>query len=316
MQIVVLDGHTTNPGDLSWDALTRLGPCRIHDRTAAADVVGRAAGAELLLVNKVLLDAATLRALPRLRYIGLLSTGVNVVDLEAAKACGITVCNVPAYSTPSVAQMVFALLNALLLRVEAHSEGVHGGRWSSAPDFCYWDGNLVELDGLTLGLVGFGQIGQAVTRIAHAYGMDVVVHTRSPGRDAEGLRFADLDGVFRVADVVSLHCPLTPATAGLADARRLGLMKPGAYLINTGRGGLVDEGALAEALRSGRLGGAGLDVLSVEPPPPDHPLLRAPRCVITPHIAWATRAARQRLLATAAGNVRAFLEGRPRNVVR
>ncbi len=315
MKIVVLDGYTTNPGDLSWDALRALGSCRVHERTAPEEVLERALDAEILLVNKVILDAATIDALPRLRYIGLLSTGINVVDLAAARARGIPVCNVPAYSTASVAQWVFALLGALTMRVEAHARSVREGRWSRCPDFCYWDGELVELEGMTLGLIGYGEIGRAVARIGRGYGMDVVVHTRRPGQASEGLRFVDLDEVFRVADVVSLHCPLTPDTAGLVNARRLSLMQPGALLINTGRGGLIEEAALAEALHARHLGGAGLDVLAVEPPPPDHPLLRAPRCVITPHIGWATRAARGRLLATACRNVRAFLEGRPENVV-
>lgn len=320
MNIVVLDGHTLNPGDLSWQALEELGACTVYARTAREQVAERAASAEIVLTNKVVLDAAQLAQLPRLRYIGVLATGYNVVDVEVARARGIAVTNVPAYSTASVAQMVFALLLELTQQVGHHARLVREGRWTTCPDFSFWDKPLVELDGLTLGIVGFGAIGRRVARLAQALGMQVLVHTANPGKysssgDGQQVRFVALDELFRAADVLTLHCPLTEETRNLVDARRLDLMKPSAYLINTGRGPLIDEAALAAALNASRIAGAGLDVLSVEPPPAANPLLQAANCVITPHIAWATRAARERLMATAAANVRAFLAGEPRNLV-
>jgi len=315
MKIAVLDGHAANPGDLSWSELEALGHCVVYPRTPPEDVVPRALEAEIVIVNKVLLSSAVFAELPNLRYVGLQSTGVNVVALEAAKARGIPVCNVPAYSTQSVAQHVFALLLALAQHAEGHSQGVRRGRWSRCEDFCYWDSDLIELDGLTLGLVGFGQIGQAVARVGRAFGMNVLVHTRTPGSEEEGLRFTTLEDVFVSSDAVSLHCPLTPATERLVNRDRLAWMKPSAFLINTGRGGLVDEEALAAALDEGCIAGAGLDVLTSEPPEEANPLLRARNCVITPHIAWATLAARRRLLKVVAANVRAFLGGAPQNNV-
>jgi glycerate dehydrogenase len=317
MSIVVLDGYTTNPGDLSWEPLSVLAPCTVWDRTAPAEVIARLADAEIVLTNKTPLAAETLAALPKLRLISVLATGVNVVDVAAAKAQGITVCNVPAYSTPGVAQAVFALLLELTNRTGHHSDSVHAGRWSAGPDFSYWDGTLVELAGLTLGVVGYGAIGSAVAAVGRAFGMQILGNRRSAqGPIPEGGEFVTLDRLFQESDVVTLHCPLTPQTAGLVDAARLAQMKPTAYLINTARGPLVQESPLLDALQAGRLAGAGLDVLSVEPPAPDHPLLRAPNCVITPHIAWATRAARQRLIAQSAANIAAFLAGAPVNVVQ
>lgn len=316
MKIVVLDGHTLNPGDLSWDELRALGECEIHPRTPPELVTARAAGAEVVLTNKVVLDAATLAALPALRYIGVLATGYNVVDTAAARARGVTVTNVPGYSTKSVAQLTFALLLELTHHVGHHAETVRAGRWSASPDFCYWDFPLVELDGRTLGVVGFGAIGREVARIAAAFGMRVLAHTRRPPNPPpSGVEFVPLEELFACADVVSLHCPLTPETKHLVNAERLARMKPGAFLLNTGRGPLVDEAALAAALNRGELAGAGLDVLSVEPPPPNHPLLTARNCVITPHLAWASEAARRRLLREVVANLRAFLAGSPRNVV-
>jgi glycerate dehydrogenase len=319
-RLVVLDGHSLNPGDLDWSLLDDLGTCSIYPRTAPADLLARAEGADILLTNKVVLDRPAIAALPALRYIGVLATGYNVVDLAAASERGIVVTNVPAYSTASVAQMVFALLLEMTQQVGHHAALVRQGRWSASPDFSFWDRPLVELDGRILGLVGFGAIGQRVAAIGRAFGMTVVVHTAHPERHAAeaqrlGVRFSPLDELFAVADVLSLHCPLTAATRHLVDARRLSLMQPTAYLINTGRGPLVDEEALARALREKRLAGAGLDVLAAEPPAADNPLTAAPDCFVTPHIAWATRAARQRLLDAAAGNIRAFLAGQPRNVV-
>jgi glycerate dehydrogenase len=317
MSIVVLDGYTTNPGDLSWEPLSALAPCTVWDRTATGDLIARLADAEIVLTNKTPLAAETLAALPKLRLISVLATGVNVVDVAAAKAQGITVCNVPAYSTPGVAQAVFALLLELTNRTGHHSDSVHAGRWSAGPDFSYWDGTLVELAGLTLGVVGYGAIGSAVAAVGRAFGMQILGNRRSAqGPIPDGGEFVTLDRLFQESDVVTLHCPLTPQTAGLVDATRLAQMKPTAYLINTARGPLVQESHLLDALQAGRLAGAGLDVLSVEPPALDHPLLRAPNCVITPHIAWATRAARQRLIAQSAANIAAFLGGAPVNVVQ
>jgi len=316
MHLVVLDGFTLNPGDLSWDALRALGSCALFDRTTPDQVVARATGAEVALTNKTVLNAAHLAALPQLRYIGVLATGTNVVDLAAARAQGIVVTNVPAYSTRSAAQLTMALLLELCHHVGHHAGTVRGGRWSRSADFCYWDHPLVELDGRTIGIVGFGSIGRAVADLARAFGMRVQVHTRRPESvDSPGVKCVDLDELFRTSDVISLHCPLTEQTRHLVHADRLRLMKPTAFLLNTGRGPLVDEAALAAALRAGQLAGAALDVLSVEPPPAHHPLFQAPRCLITPHIAWATDAARKRLMQQAVENVRAFLAGQPINRV-
>lgn len=316
MHLVVLDGFTLNPGDLSWDALRALGSCTIYDRTPPDQVVARTAGAEVALTNKTVLNAAQLAALPQLRYVGVLATGTNVVDLAAARAQGIVVTNVPAYSTRSAAQLTLALLLELCHHVGHHAGTVRGGRWSRSADFCYWDHPLVELDGRTIGIVGFGSIGRAVADLARAFGMRVQVQTRRPESVASpGVKCVDLDELFRTSDVISLHCPLTEQTRHLVNATRLRLMKPTAFLLNTGRGPLVDEEALAAALRAGQLAGAALDVLSVEPPPAHHPLFQAPRCLITPHIAWATDAARKRLMQQAVENVRAFLAGQPINRV-
>jgi glycerate dehydrogenase len=316
MKIIVLDGYTLNPGDLSWAGLETLGDCEIHDRTRPEDVVARAAEAEIVLTNKTIVNAAAIAALPDLRYLGVLATGYNIVDVAAARSRGIPVTNVPNYGTQSVAQLVFALLLELTSHVGQHARSVRDGAWSRSPDFCFWDKPLIELAGKTFGIVGFGRIGVQVAAMARAFGMIVIAHTRTPPVPLPAdLELVDLDTLFRRSQVVSLHCPLTEQTRGLVNRDRLARMPAGAYLINTARGPLVDEAALDEALRSGALGGAGLDVLSIEPPPPDHPLLAAPRCVITPHVAWATTAARARLLHEAVQNVKAFLEGRPRNLV-
>jgi glycerate dehydrogenase len=318
MQIVVLDGGTLNPGDLDWGPLEALGPCTFHDRTPPEAVIERAQKAEAVLVNKVALPRETLRALPELRYIGVVATGFDRVDVAAARERGIVVTNVPAYSTESVAQGVFALLLELTFHTGRHAEGVRAGRWSRSDDFCFWDEPLVEIHGGRLGIVGLGTIGRAVARIGRGFGMRVVASVRPgagrPEAPDDVPRLA-LDELLATSDVVSLHLPLTAETRGLMNARRIACMKPGAYLINTARGGLVDPEALANALREGRLGGAGLDVLDPEPPPADHPLLSAPRCVVTPHVAWATTAARQRLLDAVVENLRAWCAGRPRNVV-
>jgi len=315
-KIVVLDGHTLNPGDLSWEELGALGDCAVYDRTPPSQVLERAADAAIVLTNKTVLTADHIRHLPRLRYVGVLATGYNVVDLEAAREQAIVVANVPAYSTPSVVQLTFALLLELALHVGHHAQTVREGRWNRSADFAYWDHPLLELAGLTMGLIGFGRIGQAVARVAWAFDMPVLVHTpHPPERTPVPVEFAGVAEVFRRSDVVSLHCPLTPETKGLVGRDRLALMKPTAFLLNTGRGPLVDEAALAEALNAGRIAGAGLDVLAVEPPPADHPLPGARNCVITPHVGWATRAARARLMAAAIANVKAFLRGQPANRV-
>lgn len=312
MKIVVLDGYALNPGDLDWAPLQALGEVEIHDRTPAGEVVARAANADVILTNKCPLPADVLAQLPQLRFIGVLATGFNVVDVTAARARGIPVSNVPVYGTKSVAQHVFALILAHLHRVESHAAAVAEGRWSRNADWCFWDSPLTELDGLVLGVVGYGRIGQAVADLGRAFGMTVIVHSRSakPGVEQVGV-----DKLFRRSDVISLHCPLTPETQGLVNADRLALMKPSALLVNTGRGPLIVEADLAAALDSGQLGGAALDVLSAEPPAANNPLLLARNCLITPHQAWATLAARRRLLATVVENVRAFAAASPQNVV-
>jgi glycerate dehydrogenase len=305
MNIVILDSYTANPGDLSWDEFKQLGACTVYDRTPEAQVVERARDAEVALTNKTILSRATIAALPRLRYIGVLATGYNVVDIAAARERGIPVCNVPEYGTPNVAQAVLALLLELTNHTGHHAQTVRDGRWTASKDFCYWDYPLIELKGLTLGIVGYGRIGKGVAEIARAFGMRVL--TCDLGGDS--------DALLRESDVITLHCPLTPETKQFINAARLAKMKPSAFLINTSRGGLVNEADLADALNNGRLAGAGLDVLSVEPPPAENPLLRAKNCLITPHIAWATRNARARLLKVAADNIRAWRDGCPQNVV-
>ncbi len=315
MKIVVLDGHAANPGDLGWDALEALGEITVYPRTAPDEVIERAAHAEAVLTNKTLLPAEVLQRLPGLRYIGVLATGTNVVDLDAARQRSIRVTNVPGYSTPSVAQAVFALLLELTNHVGHHAQTVRQGRWTASEDFAYWDIPIRELAGQTMGIIGYGTIGKRVASVAAALGMNVIAHTRSPIPEDELARPVDLETLLAESDVVSLHCPLTPETSALVNAVRLSTMKPTAILINTGRGGLVDEQALADALNAGRLAGAGLDVLSSEPPKADNPLLTAENCVITPHQAWASEASRRRLLDEAAADLRAFVEGRERNVV-
>jgi glycerate dehydrogenase len=319
VKIVVLDAHTLNPGDLSWSELEALGPCEIYPRTEAAQVRARARDAELVLTNKTPLRRDDLLALPRLRYVGVLATGYDVVDVAAASEQGVVVTNVPSYGTASVAQLTFALLLELSNCVGQHAEAARAGRWSGSGEFSYREHPLLELAGLTLGIVGLGRIGQAVARIGSSFGMSVVAVARhSPPAELEvelEVELATLESVLERADVLSLHCPLTPQTVQLVNAERLARMKPSALLLNTARGALVDEVALASALEQGVIAGAALDVLAVEPPSPDHPLLRARNCLVTPHIAWATRASRERLLQSAVDNVRAFLAGQPRNVV-
>jgi glycerate dehydrogenase len=315
MTMCVLDGFTLNPGDLSWDELRQLGPCEIHDRTPAAEIMARAANAEIVLANKTPLRRETIAVLPKLKYIGVLATGTNVVDLVAARERGIPVTNIPAYGSRSVAQATIALLLELTNRVGHHAQRVREGAWARAKDWCFWDSPLVELDGLTMGIVGFGRIGAAVADIAHALGMNIIVYSPSQKTAPLFVKFVDLETLFRTSDVVSLHCPQTPQTQKLVNAERLALMKPTAFLLNTSRGPLVDEVALAKALNTDRIAGAGLDVLSAEPPPVNDLLLQAKNCIITPHNAWGTRAARSRLMNIAVENVRSFLNGKPQNVV-
>ena len=316
MKIVVLDGYTMNPGDLSWDELKSLGECFIYDRTPKELVVTRAADAEIVLTNKVVLDKEVIESLPRLRYIGVLATGYNVIDISEAKKRGIVVTNVPDYSTMSVVQLTFALLLELTHHVGLHSESVRRGDWTKSPDFCYWLTPLVEIDGLTMGIIGYGRIGRAVAKVARAFGMDVIAYSRRLKNEGdENARFEEIDKIFETADVVSLHCPLTKETEKIVNRERISLMKSTAFLINTGRGGLVDEIALAEALNNGGIAGAAVDVLSTEPPQPSNPLLTAKNCIITPHIGWATKSARERLMKIVVNNIRAFLNGPPVNVV-
>lgn len=316
MVIKVLDGYGLNPGDLSWEGFEQLGEVTVYDRTAPEEVVTRAAGADILLTNKTIVTAEMMRALPALKYIGVLATGYNVVDIAAAKAAGIVVTNIPAYSTASVAQTAFAHLLAITQHVEHYTAENRAGRWSNCPDFCYWDYPLTELAGKRIGIVGFGNTGQATARIAAAFGMDVQVYT-SKSADAlpAGMTKISLDDLFRTCDVVSLHCPLTEDTRHLVNASRLRQMKPSAILINTGRGPLVNEQDLADALNAGTIYAAGVDVLSTEPPRADNPLLTARNCFITPHIAWATREARIRLMDMAVENLRSFIAGKVVNNV-
>lgn len=316
-KISVLDGYAANPGDLSWEGLQAMGECVVYERTAPEQVLERAAGADAILTNKVVITAEHMEALPDLRYIGVLATGYNVVDIEAAKAKGITVTNIPAYSTASVAQMVFAHILNIATQAQHHSEEVRKGRWSQSKDFCFWDTPLMELRDKKIGLVGLGHIGYTVARVAIGFGMKVYAFTsKSHFQLPPEIKRMEMDELFSECDIVSLHCPLTSDTCGLVDARRLAMMKPTAILINTGRGPLVNEDDLANALNSGKIYAAGLDVLSEEPPRADNPLLTARNCYITPHIAWATFEARQRLMQIATDNLRAFLDGKPENVIK
>lgn len=315
-RIVVLDGHTLNPGDLDWAPLAALAESfEVHARSAPAEVVVRAAGADVVMTNKTPLTREQIAALPALRYIGVLATGYNIVDGAAARERGIPVTNVPAYGTRSVAQMTFALILELAQHVGEHAASVRAGRWQACPDFCYWERPLVELEGLTLGIVGLGRIGRAVADLGKAFGMNVVACSTTPKADVAGIEQVTLDEVFRRGDVVSLHCPLTEQTRDLVNRTRIEMMKTTAFLINTSRGPLIDEAALAAALQRGRIAGAAMDVLSTEPPRTGNPLIGARNCLVTPHIAWATAGARARLLETAIGNVRAFLANQPRHIV-
>lgn len=316
MKIVILDGYALNPGDLSYDCLRQFGELTIYDRTLPEELIVRAHEADAVLTNKVVFGEREIAQLPRLRYIGVQATGYNIIDIEAARRHGVTVTNIPAYSTDSVAQTVMAHLLNITQRIDYYAQENRRGRWTSSPDFCYWDTPLMELRGKQIGIVGLGRTGMAVAHLAAAFGMRVAAYTsKSPEELPENVSKVSLDALFATSDVVSLHCPLTPDTHHLVNRARLALMKPTAILINTARGPVVDEQALADALNSGVLYAAGIDVLTEEPPRDDSPLLVARNCFVTPHIAWATLEARTRLLHICENNLRAYLEGCPQNVV-
>ena len=316
MKIIVLDGYGLNPGDLNWEGFETLGELTVYDRTLPSELMERAAGAEVLITNKTLITAENMADLPELKYIGVLATGYNVVDIDAAKARGIVVTNIPAYSTASVAQMVFAHILNITQRVGYYADENKQGRWTKNADFCYWDTQLVELQGKKMGIVGFGNIGQATAGIAQAFGMEVCVYSSKPQFVLpSGIKKMDLDELFAECDVISLHCPLTPDTKEMVNTERLNKMKSNAILINTGRGPLINEQDLADALNEGRIAAAGLDVLSVEPSVEGNPLLTARNCFITPHIAWATLEARTRLMEIAVQNLKSYLNGQVINNV-
>ena len=316
MKIIVLDGYTLNPGDLTWDPLRALGDLTVHEHTEPAAVTERSRGSQVLLVNKVVLSADIIDSLSELQYIGVTATGFNIVDIDSTRRRSIPVCNVPTYGTRSVAQMAMAHVLDFTQRVAHHDATVRRDRrWAACRDFCYWDFPLIELDGLTMGIVGLGRIGSMTAQLAEAFGMTVMAFDPFTAEPAEGIRMVDLSSLLRESDVVCLHCPLTPETEKLINTESLCLMKPTAFLVNTSRGQLVDSTALAEALNRGQIAGAGLDVLEGEPPPPNHPLYTAKNCRITPHISWATRAARSRLLQTSVDNLTAWLRSEPQNVV-
>lgn len=316
MKIVVLDGYGVNPGDLSWEKLEELGELTVYERTAPEEVVKRTEDAEIVLTNKVVLSAEVLEKMPKLKYIGVLATGYNVVDTEAARAQGIVVTNIPAYSTDSVVQMTFAHILNITNRVAHYARENREGKWARSKDFCYWDTPLLELSGLTLGVVGLGNIGMKVARVARTLGMEEYAATsKSSSSLPEGIQKTTFKGLLGVCDILTLHCPLTPDTRELVNAKTLGMMKRGAVVINTGRGPLVNEADVAEALRSGQLAAYGADVMCQEPPREDNPLLGEPNAFITPHVAWATIDARRRLMKIAVDNIKAFVEGKPVNVV-
>ncbi|MGN0774900.1 MAG: D-2-hydroxyacid dehydrogenase [Candidatus Ventricola sp.] len=315
MKIVVLDGYTLCPGDLSMDALSQLGEVTFYDRTPQADIARRIGDAPVVLTNKARITREVMDACPQMRYIGVLATGYNVVDLPAAKERGIVVTNVPAYSTQAVAQHTMALLLASMSRVSEYDARVKQGAWSASPDFCFYAGPMEEIAGKTLGIVGFGHIGQAVARAALGLDMRVIAHTRMPKTGFEPVEFVTMDELLARSDVITLHCPLTESTRGIIGSGTIARMKDGVRVINTARGPLVDERAMAQALSSGKAACYMADVLDTEPPAPGNPLLSAPNTILTPHVAWAPRQTRERLLEIAVGNVRAFLAGAPRNVV-
>jgi glycerate dehydrogenase len=321
MKIVVLDGYTLNPGDISWGKLKDFGDVELYDRTPANLIVERCKGASIVLTNKTPLDKNTLKQLHDLKYIGVLATGYNVIDIDAAKDNGIVVSNVPGYGTASVVQMTFALLLELCQHVQNHSEAVLNGKWASAADWCFWDYPLIELSDKTIGIIGFGNIGQKLAEVATAFGMNVVASGRAQAypyqsrKASARFEWRNISELLKESDIVSLHCPLTPGTTGLINKNSLSTMKPSAFLLNTSRGPLINDQDLADALNNDVIAGAGLDVLSIEPPSNNNPLLKAKNCIITPHIAWATKEARTRLMDLVVDNVAAFLNSKPLNVV-
>lgn len=316
MKIVNLDAYTTNPGDLSWDNFKKYGEVTIYERTNPDQIVERAKDADVLFINKCVITKEILDELPNLKYVGLQSTGYNVIDCDYAKKKGIIVSNIPAYSTTAVAQLVFALILQITNKVTMHSDAVHNGEWCECPDFCFWKAPLFELDGKTIGIIGFGSIGQRVSNIAKAFGMNVLVFTPHPKPDEfKEISFVDFNTLCKNSDIITCHCPLTPVTENLINENAINMMKKSAIVINTSRGPVVNEEDLANALNSGRIQGAGLDVLRVEPPKKDNPLLTAKNCYITPHIAWAALETRQRLLGILEDNLKAFINGEPQNVV-
>lgn len=317
MRIVVLDGYTLNPGDLSWSGIANFGELTVFDRTSPEQIAERLAGAEIVFTNKTPLTREHFAANPQLRFVGILATGYNVVDIAAARERRIPVCNIPTYGTMAVAQFAAALMLELCHRIGRHAESVQAEEWSRRSDFCYWLNPLIELDGKVLGVIGFGRIGQALGRIAQALGMKVLAVDEYPNKQLESasLHYATLDELYAKADVISLHCPLFDNNKGMINRNAINKMKPGVLIVNTSRGPLINESDLADALKAGRVGGAAVDVLSSEPPRPDNPLLSAPNCIVTPHIAWATKEARSRLMDIAADNLAAFVGGAPKNVV-
>jgi glycerate dehydrogenase len=316
MKIVILDGYCANPGDLSWESLKKYGEVVVYDRTSPKDVISRTKDADIVLTNKVVIDENTLCALPRLKYIGVLATGWNVVDVPTAVSHGVVVTNIPEYSTDSVVQSVFSLILTISNRVEHYTQLNKDGRWSKCADFCYTDTPLHELSGKTIGVIGLGHIGFKVAKIALSFGMDVFAFTSKNASDLpDGIQKTTLDGLFGISDILTLHCPLNDTTREMINSDTLKKMKPNAILINTSRGPLVNESDVADALLSGQLAAYGADVMSQEPPSADNPLLFAPNAFITPHIAWATYESRKRLISIAADNIRAFVEGHPQNVI-
>ncbi|HCG64461.1 MAG TPA: glycerate dehydrogenase [Sphaerochaeta sp.] len=317
MKIVILDGFTENPGDLSWEGFEKLGSVTVYDRTAKEDIIARIGDAQIVVTNKVPLDAGTMEACPSIKYIGVLATGFNVVDTVTAKEKGIVVTNIPTYGTAAVAQFAMALLLEICHRVGHHNKTVHEGRWSSCPDFCYWDYPLIELAGKTIGIIGFGRIGQSVAKLAMAFGMPVLAYDAFPNKSLESdmCRYVDMETLLANSDVISLHAPLTPETQGLVNKKTISRMKDGVIILNNSRGPLIVEQDLREALLSGKVYAAGLDVVSSEPIKADNPLLGLDNCIITPHISWAPKESRQRLMDIAVNNLKSFLEGNPTNVV-